>query len=224
MESWQRAPYCPVSQTVTCSSPGSFLQPQRCLQPFVMQMWGLSWDLVDPSPSLTPFLGGADRRDERDLVTSGCGCVLSEPQFPHLCSRALDPMTLLVSGAWAVQGWPVFLCCGRQGGGKAQKGMSRAGLMSPPGGRSWENTYMDGQRWEEGEMPQAQGNLAGDPQQIPTKVASRGRTVPWGASASSRARSRVPRWHLLKGPLLLHQPRGSCLFPKRSLNHAQGGP
>lgn len=81
-----------------------------------------------------------------------------------------------------------------------QKGMSGVGLMSPPGGRLWANIQLEGQRWEKVETLQAQGNLAGDPQRIPTKVASRGRMVPWGASARSRAKSRVPCWRLLKGP------------------------
>lgn len=120
--------------------------------------------------------------------------------FPIGTARVLDPMTLLVSGAWAVQGWPKGSCA-VGGGGQAQKGRSGVGLMSPPCGRSWEDTYMDGQRWEEEvERAQAQGNPAGDAQQMPTKVTSRGRTVPWGASARSRARSGAPHWHLLKGP------------------------
>lgn len=73
---------------------------------------GPSWDFVGPSPSLTPFLEGADRRDERPVDVS---CL--SLSFPICTARALDPMTL-----WSqVQGWPKCFCMGGgRGGGRAE--------------------------------------------------------------------------------------------------------
>lgn len=124
---------------------------------------------VDPSPSSTPFLGGAGHGDERRLLTARCGrdlsaaLPLSAPQFPVCTASARDSGTLLLSGVR-----PPGVAKGALGG-RGQKGQSCnlanvATWWWLPG----EHVRLDGARWEGNlEMQQAQGNLGGDLRQVP---------------------------------------------------------
>lgn len=104
---------------------------------------------VDPRPSLTPFLGGVDHREERHLFVSCCGCVLGKAlpslglSFPVCTASALDGKTLLVSGAAAGCAGMAKVTLGISG----QKDLSCNVAMSPPGGSSPVNIYSWTARW-----------------------------------------------------------------------------